>query len=219
MTLFLGLFTPSAVKIWRTAKKEDAKRLCFVLAAICAAEFLLCAVAQSASYAHWLLYVFPPVRFLDFLAGGLAYILADSFKNQWSDNRVMAALAISVSCFLLCLASSLVLPDRALSGEFFSSSVWALPSCCAIGSAYIANERNLGGVLFRNPFAMRLGEIGLEFFMLHQLAIRYFSALPQLIYGQYFIIYALSFAVTYFAAKTFHQRAMMKPLSLDSTKR
>lgn len=66
-------------------KREEARQSVLVgsIAVLAIIEFAIAAVSDGWSHAHWLLYIFPPVRLLDFAAGmllGSLYCESDRFN-------------------------------------------------------------------------------------------------------------------------------------------
>lgn len=81
--------TPFLMRLIACLKRgrKEAHRSVFVgaIAALAIIEFFLAAVSDGWSHAHWLLYIFPPVRLLDFGAGmllGSLYCESDRFNSR-----------------------------------------------------------------------------------------------------------------------------------------
>lgn len=62
-----ALLTPTAVKIWDHLSLKSTIALSVILNLI---EFLIVIVGTGHSFIHWLAYIFPMARFLDFIIGG-----------------------------------------------------------------------------------------------------------------------------------------------------
>ena len=67
LTVFFIAVSPLTVKIWN---KLTMRSSVIMMAGIAAAEIILCVVFRKSAFAHWILYVAPFVRILDFFMGG-----------------------------------------------------------------------------------------------------------------------------------------------------
>lgn len=67
LTLMFALLTPLAIKIWHSLTCE---KVIIALIILCLLEGLICVIFRRNQYLHWISYISPFTRFLDFVIGG-----------------------------------------------------------------------------------------------------------------------------------------------------
>ena len=66
LNAFLIIISPFVLYFW---KDKSKKQILTILVLILVIESILCLISYNSEYAHWLLYICPFVRSLDFLGG------------------------------------------------------------------------------------------------------------------------------------------------------
>ena len=202
IVMFFAVLTPVARFIW--ARLNCEKAICLLIS-VNVFEFILCYIATDLSIVHWIVYVNPFVRFLDFLIGGCLFVLSfSSIEDNFFLTRLTNKQFTTVS-FLLFLV--VLLLSTFWDNEYFATAIWTIPSSLIILALYSIN----GGAsicsstlfnIFTNPKVRYFGDISFEFFMVHQLMIRYFSAIVKRVFADgynwylYVIAYVGAFVVS-----------------------
>lgn len=161
LTMFFALITPAALKFIHDTEKHNSviKSIIF----LCMFQFIWCALAvmMPKRIQHWLVYVSPFVRSIDFVLGGLLFVFLRSHK-------------VSNKCFLPSVIAEIVLliVSRKTGGEFFSACAWTILNLI-IMACILENENASSFIskIFTNKLAVYIGNISLEFFMLHTLVL------------------------------------------------
>ncbi|MBR1761378.1 MAG: acyltransferase [Schwartzia sp.] len=131
---------------------------------------------------HWLAYVFPCVRILDFVLGGGTYVLARAVCPQFSKTKQRLALLLVMIAYAVMIWVCSSEPQNVLwhdNQELASVSIWAMPSVLLMLLLGCQALRGEAGGVFENPFLVFIGNISLELFLVHQLFKRYASAAYQ----------------------------------------
>lgn len=167
------------------ACKHPLRGASALLIATILCEFVLAHFFGHASYAHWVLYVFPVTRSLDFIAGMLmAFLLTEGMAWQQRASGLAGAMGIigglALEAFCIVIDS---MPDSPHS--YFLSAVWCIPSLLLVASAYIihiadqSSKPSSAGIvsrLLRSRPLVFLGDISMPLFLVHQLVIRYLGS-------------------------------------------
>ena len=127
VTLFFAMILPLATKLW---KKIDVKQTVISSFVLLAFEIILCLVLRNKGYAHWVVYVFPVMRGLDFILGGGYYRIA---QNLQENGKTLPKLLLWCSISLLVTFGCI---SMLWSTELFSTAVWTLPATWLIASVY-----------------------------------------------------------------------------------
>lgn len=165
LDLFYGLAGPWLLK---RAEKLPRRYLLAGLVCVIGVQFLWTGLTWQIPASRWLIYIFPPARLLDLLAGILLCLLHTArqeekkpLPGQWA-----AALALAAMGILLALS----LP---LNSEWFAVCVWIIPVCVLIGCLAGQDTAPWLRGLFQNRGIQYLGAVSFELFLIHQLCIRY----------------------------------------------
>lgn len=153
--------TPICLWLW---KKSNDKKILILITLCIALEFLLAAVCGNCSFSHWVLYVFPISRFLDFLIGGGYYWIAKKYYNCINENLRVYSAVVGFFFILLCIFAFFT------NSDYYYSAIWSMISPCAVSLFYVGDQ-----VITRYlpRFVICFGDMSFEFFMMHQLCIKY----------------------------------------------
>lgn len=158
-------------------------------------------VFRGESYAHWIIYVFPPTRIIDYLLGTIcAFIVIDfnSIHKRYKEKFVSIILAFITLVILILAVLSFSTKD-----EIYSVACWVLPVMILIPCIVLAGSwSKVVNTILGNRAIVFLGNISFECFLLHQLVIRYgdriWNKMGLLDINTKYIIYlALVIAVAY----------------------
>lgn len=67
LTMFFVIMGPITLRLINIIKR---KTIPFLLVGILLFEFIWCLMFKNRSFAHWIIYIFPAVRYFDYLSGG-----------------------------------------------------------------------------------------------------------------------------------------------------
>lgn len=155
------------------------KKLVVVFSVTLVFQVVWCELVSATSIAHWAVYIFPVVRFLDFILGSCVYYVSRELRKI----SIQHKLTMVVCLLFTAVASSVVLLSLSLNSqsEFYSVCAWTLPCTMLLLSVALAEEWLLTvfRCVFENFFIVFVGNISFEFFLLHQLIIRYGSVLAN----------------------------------------
>jgi peptidoglycan/LPS O-acetylase OafA/YrhL len=127
-------------------------------AAVCVMPLVALALPEDLRY--WFVYVFPPVRMLEFIVG---ILLAHIVRNgAWIPFGVLPAAALAVAAYV----GSAYLP---LGFSYVAGTV--VPLALLIPALAASDLRGARSIL-RTRTLIRLGEISFAFYLVHQLVIR-----------------------------------------------
>ena len=194
--LYLALLTPITLRLW---KRMSLKTSIIALVVIGVMEYLLTYLFFSSPYVQWVVYVFPVIRYFDFFCGGAAYKLAKYIRD-----RKLYTLNKTICCISIVLIICLALISVFLGNRYFLTAVWLLPSHMLVMSlSNIRIELNVENLILRGIIGF--AEISLEFFMLHQLVIKYFTLFIDNTMIPIALVMVLSFIVSSVGAMLLHQ--------------
>lgn len=169
--MFFFLFASSFILRWM--KCLNYQMHVMALIGIVVFEYVLAGLADyyivEKYVAHWLVYIFPMVRILDFVVGGGMYVL---IKHTYQQEKNVSAIKRLLILFLVS-SSALILLGTRYEHEMFSTAVWSIPSAALI--YLLAEKEQILTTVFEMRWLIFLGNISFELFLLHQLVIRYFS--------------------------------------------
>lgn len=165
------------VSPWLTKRinRLQAKTSVYLLFVIFFLETTLFIVTErlniGTSFKHWILYVCPLTRMLDFCGGCLVFNILGS-KLVRNNRRMITNIGmILLLVNMICCAF--------IPSEFFSTAAWSIPSSMIfLGiTCFEINEDSSSSTfiraLFNNNALSWIGSISLEFFMIHKLVLRY----------------------------------------------
>lgn len=124
---------------------------------------------RDSALAHWLFYVFPVFRFIDFFFGIILAITFIKFKDIQLNSKIFSILEV-VSILLLVIAFYYfphIHPTLRLWGyylPFMALIIWIF-----------AFQKGIISKLLSNKLLIYLGEISFSFYMIHQLIIIYLT--------------------------------------------
>lgn len=201
LTLFFLMMSSLTKKF---LKKFSVSLLPVVLIIIFLFELVLCYLVKDISFAHWLVYICPAIRYFDYFAGGALCEYVRTHKNKISK--------ISFPIFNVSVISMLIIFIISVdsNSEFFSTAFWFMPSAMMIMAVSSGEKRiELIDKVFSNKIIIFIGDISFEFFLFHQLVLRYLSYVighfPIYSLGQKILIPILSFAVTIILSFVWHK--------------
>ncbi len=174
--LFLALVAPYVVTaVGRSRWLETPLSAVMACVVLFAAECMWSLLAFAVPASHWLVYVFPPARVFELIAGAVVGRLYVEHHNEPVFCKISlggGVLAAMVEIVLIWYTT--FLPEG--THTFFLSAAWLIPSCLLVCSFAVLEESPIGA-LFRLTPVITFGGLGLELFMVHQLVIRYWTAL------------------------------------------
>lgn len=129
------------------------------LGAVCLMPALALALPEGSRY--WFVYVFPPVRMLEFIAGILLARIVQ--QGRWIRLGVLPAAALAVAAYF----GSGFLP---LGFSYVAGTV--VPLALLIPAVAVSDLRG-GRSVLRTRTMILLGEISFAFYLVHQLVIRF----------------------------------------------
>lgn len=194
LTVAFILFTPLIVKIAEKLK-EKLVLTHIIFFTIIVFEFIWCIIAQSFFNTHYFVYIFPIARLLDLFMGAIVFILVNVYKDKIKFSGV-GVIIVSITLILL-LALSIE-----SNSEFFAASIWCLPVALLLGFLYIGDEDSkIINWFFKNKLIVCLGNISFEFFLIHQLVIKFSEKIFEKIqWGKSFWLYLLAFTISVLCA-------------------
>lgn len=185
--LFFIVVSPLLMKgIRRVAVcKSPLSVAVILLIAMILCEFGLAYYFGHASYVHWILYVFPVTRSLDFAVGMLmAFGLTEYMARR---KRIFSFIGVMGLGGGIVLEAVCIVVDSmpGIPHSYFYSAAWCIPSVLLVTSSYILHcphqlsHSSPCGVVSRllqsRPLVF-LGDISMPLFLVHQLVIRYLGA-------------------------------------------
>ena len=135
-------------------------------------EITLFFVFRNFERAHWVLYICPITRTLDYLIGANMFIIAKSINNNKSSVLKKIFFCTFVVLGLGGLATQFVISWN-YDTTFFLSAVWVIPSILLLLSAVLDIPDFKLKSLLENKVFIAVGNMSLYIFLIHQLVIRY----------------------------------------------
>ena len=190
--LFLMLVSPFVVKY---LKKINTSFIVGLLLSILSIQFALVTLSGDYSWAHWIIYICPITRALDFVLGGGIAILIKRMNIQKRLCYLLLFSGVIVAIVLLLITTKNVV------GNAFLAVVWLLPTYAIIIGLFGTEQEPISRVIFQNKYVLFLGAISLELFLVHQLVIRYVIAFARRIDVMSSFVYLIAFIITILTAK------------------
>lgn len=139
---------------------------------------------------HWVTYVCPISRVLDFVGGGILFKLSN-LKSRIDFNGVSKIGVLLSVLFLICSMN--------FNNEIFSTALWFLPSLLIVLGVCL-NESS------KQSLFSKLGDISFELFLFHQLVIRYVKSCFQYLgIDNSIILIIASFLLSVLIARKYNQ--------------
>lgn len=193
LTVFFIIVGPFTLKL---INKIQTKWLIGILAIGLLFEVMYCFLVKDLSIVHWLVYILPVVRYVDYFAGGVLCAIVKNHKTVMAYNITWMIVATSI------MTGAIIILSIDTNSEFFSTAIWFVPSILTIVSiSFGEQESKIIKTVFSNKAITFMGNISFEFFLIHQLVIRYIKVLSnKLIQYDGFIIYIFAFIIAFFAS-------------------
>lgn len=170
ITIFFALISPVIVKMWNAL---DCREIIGILIAIIIAEVLLCVICQHTPFGHWIIYVFPISRTLDFMLGGGIWKLVQEKKDEKERSKILSIISLMI--LLILLGNSFT-----QNSEWYSTVVWTAPVGILIYAIGIDPQSIICSKVFCVRGVVWIGEISFEIFLIHQLVMSYVGRLFKL---------------------------------------
>lgn len=165
VTMFFYLAFPGLIYL---ASKSKRTYLWVLLIMICALAFSLSLATINENLGHYLFYINPVVRLLDFMAGIALYLIIKDYKNSAS---VLRGTLTELVAFGVLIAS-LWFHDYVNEAYRYSLYYW-LPSMLIISTIYF--QKGYLSKLLSKKWLVFLGNISLSFYLLHWVILNYIS--------------------------------------------
>lgn len=194
--LFLMLISPFVVKY---LMQLDTKRIIGLLAFNFLFQIALVQFAGNYSWGHWMIYICPITRSLDFITGGGIALLLNRYKIYKRLFYILLFSGIIVSITLLVWTTQHVV------GNAFLVAIWSLPAYAIIIGLFGMEKKHVSILLFQNKLVLYLGKISLELFLVHQLVIRYIETFANKLNLMSSFMYIVAFLITIIVATVLHE--------------
>lgn len=162
--LFFMLISPFVVRL---LKRFHTRQIIGLLILNLSMQIALALSVGERSWAHWIIYICPITRALDFVSGGGIAMLLRRIDIRNRSYCILLLLGVLSSVFLLGITTQTIV------NYTFLVAVWSLPVCAIIVGLFGTEQERFSKVIFQNKFVLFLGKISLELFLIHQLVIRY----------------------------------------------
>lgn len=123
-------------------QKKSNKQLIIIAAVIIFGQFLWAGLVQGSSIQHWLIYICPLVRSLDFLMGAIIYRMVERAKtnNLWKINSI-SIVSIVLSVVLLYFSLN-------IDSAYFWVAVWSIPTLLLVSVSVLGNNKSKLTIIF-----------------------------------------------------------------------
>lgn len=195
--LFITVITPFCYNwFYKVNTKESRFENSLIISvSIIAIQFFWCWFWKDYSFAHWIIYIHPIVRSLDFILGINLFFLAGNHIN--SSTPIYTNIGIIIGMFITYLSLD-------TKSEFFVVSMWSLPSSLLILGTITILEQPI--LILKSKITLLLGELSLEMFLTHQLIIRYSQIINNkfTIFTDSIFVFVSAFLLTLLVSFTIH---------------
>lgn len=186
MTLFCMVISPIVLKIWKN--NSSNMKICAMLVLCILFDGVLYMIFGQASVAHWILYIFPVVRSIEYIFGGGIWKLRKNFNLPNYAENIIGIVALVLSFIISYFSVS-------ANDELYAVVAWVIPSMLLI--IFATSHTELSKIVFSNRVVLFFGNISFEFFLFHQLCIRYIEVINRKIDIQSgFVIVCLNLIVS-----------------------
>lgn len=149
---------------------RGSTRAALLIAVIFAIELAAALALNDSPLAQWILYVFPPMRLLDYFAGMLCgVIFAEFARGARPSFKAKILLGGVIGAGLAALGIAYAAWRGLQTPMLFYSAAWVVPSNLLILFFAAFDET----APLRARLLVFLGNISMEFFLIHQLVLRY----------------------------------------------
>ena len=207
LTMFFVIVGPITLKM---IKRIDRKVVPFVLSAILLFEFAWAFIFQNKPFAHWIIYILPAVRYIDYLAGGALLKVVSSYKSK-PNVPFIAVISFGIAALLMIIFTFLSLNSNS---EYFSVAAWFIPSILIIAATALGDEASkIISVVFSNRIIQHIGNISFEIFLIHQLVIRYLTIIFDKAFDYHGVfIYVIALVISIICAQIW--RLLIKGINI-----
>lgn len=200
ITMFFVAISPLVIKILR---KMSLKSIWLLLLAIVCFQFLWVLLVGKTAIAHWLVYICPLVRSLDFILGGCVYVIVRNTKISekrfsYTDMGIFIALLLCTGILILSMSQN---------SEIYAVACWTIPVCILVACIALGSLRKsfLVRSLFENKVIVWIGNISFELFLTHHLIIRYTRLLfSKANLGDSFLLYVVAIVLSFVVSVVLH---------------
>ena len=158
---FFIILTPFAIKFINfTVNKINVIFVIFII------MYLLFYCFADNKQAHWLLYVCPLIRILDFVLGGYTYVAAQKSEIIGTKLGLLAILGNIILLYFSAFSNSM----------FYCTAAWSIPNVLLFLSLTGNTTHNfLKSKIFKTKLLVFSGNISFEIFLIHQLVFKYMA--------------------------------------------
>lgn len=163
ITIFFIVISPLVLKMFKKLKNL----VILLIPVIIMTQFLICYIFNDSIIAHWIIYICPIVRSLDFILGAsVSYIKKVQLFSKNITRWILLFATIDMIFVGYCSLNR--------NSEWFSVFLWTIPVAVLLyGAASFDCKEKIISVIFNNKMIVYLGKISFNFFLIHQLCIRY----------------------------------------------
>lgn len=177
-TVLFAALSPIITKSISSIKKS--KSIILILAGIFVIQFSLAFVCEELLLGRWLIYVFPPIRLLDCIAGCLIFKLADLIKTHMKSVGSLLCLSLFIGIGGGCYALTFFFAH-----QVFQTAVWSIPSLGIVTFLYVGEGTSKPiEVVFGNKIFQWGGAITFEFFLFHETFLRYLRGFYKIFFAR-----------------------------------
>lgn len=190
ITVFFIVISPLVIKLW---SRLNRKQSVYLIVGLIMFEFIWCGLLKDTLRAHWMIYIFPIVRSVDYIIGGGLYKISQYVilrKSQVYDQ--IGIISILLSMYIMVVSMN-------HKSEWFSVCFWTIPAILLVYSASKSSDSVFLSKVFDNIVVVKLGEISFEFFLIHQLVIRYLSVVMGTLSSHFIINMLIEFGIVIIA--------------------
>lgn len=190
LVVFFALVTKPLIK---QIKKTTRRTSIILLTIIIVIEIILSLVFQNKTYSHWLLYICPAVRLLDYINGMLLckIMMGKTRVNEKNNYALQFGIIATIIIVLVLLETSFF-----INSDWYLNAVWIISILLLLGML-VCEEGTVDRIIFKNKIILFIASISFELFLIHQLVIRYMDRISKRIALNNSIIeFILSFALS-----------------------
>ncbi len=161
---FFIILTPFVIKFINfTASKINVVFAIFIIIVI---QYLLFYFFADNKHAHWLLYICPVVRMLDFVLGWYTYVAGQKSEIIGAKIGLLAIFWNIILLYFSAFSNSM----------FYCTAAWSIPNVLLFLSLISSKKHNyLKEKILNTKLLVFIGNISFEIFLIHQLVFRYMA--------------------------------------------